>query len=166
MYQDLFRLQEEIFKVLANQKRLEIIQLLHGRPLSVNEIALGLGLRQANISQHLSLLRQHRLVRTRRRGRRIYYSLTDETIGEAASMVREFLKNQYNVSASELDKLTSDETEIYPVTVDPVCGLRLSVRETVAEYSYDSQTYQFCSPSCYRQFHENPSEYAPAVSSE
>jgi DNA-binding transcriptional ArsR family regulator len=68
MYQKLFKLQEDTLKVVANQKRLEIIQLLNNRELPVNEMVEMLGIRQANLSQHLSLLREAKIVTTRRDG--------------------------------------------------------------------------------------------------
>ena len=55
LYHRLFSLQEDVFKTIASRKRLEIIQLLKIRELSVSEMVEMLGVRQSNLSQHLSL---------------------------------------------------------------------------------------------------------------
>ena len=57
MYSELFRLQANLLKVLAQPKRLEIIHLLRDQRLNVTEIYSMLDLPQANVSQHLLALR-------------------------------------------------------------------------------------------------------------
>jgi len=64
-------------KVLANTKRLLILHnLTAAGELSVEEIAEASNLRQPSLSQHLAKLRAAGFVRTRRNGKRIYYSLS------------------------------------------------------------------------------------------
>jgi len=70
-----------IYRILSNAKRLEILNTLKGRELTVNTISNALGIRLSNVSQHLSLLRSHKLVRTKRQGQSIVYSLTDQRRG-------------------------------------------------------------------------------------
>lgn len=62
-------------KTLANRHRLMLVcQLIDGeRP--VGELAEALGIRDSTASQHLALLRKDRIVRTRREGQTIYYSI-------------------------------------------------------------------------------------------
>src|SRR3989338_6106504 len=98
MYQQVLGLEEETFKVLASRKRLEILQLLKNRELSVNEMVEMLGLRQPNLSQHLSLLRQHQLVKVNRRGQKIYYGLAGNEITEAVDMIYRFLQTRHGFS--------------------------------------------------------------------
>jgi ArsR family transcriptional regulator, virulence genes transcriptional regulator len=65
----------ELLKALSNPVRLKILcQLIEGE-LSVGEIAGRLAARDTLVSQHLSLLRKDRLVKTRREGQTIFYAI-------------------------------------------------------------------------------------------
>ncbi|MEK7106436.1 MAG: metalloregulator ArsR/SmtB family transcription factor, partial [Patescibacteria group bacterium] len=58
----------EIYKILANPKRLEILNLLREQEMPVEELVKILGISKANVSQHLSLLRHAKLVTVHRIG--------------------------------------------------------------------------------------------------
>ena len=75
MYHIIFRLHTQLLKALANEKRLEIIHLLRDQELTVSEIQTMLDLEQANLSQHLMVLRKLEVVTTRKDGKEIYYKL-------------------------------------------------------------------------------------------
>lgn len=72
----------EIYKILANPKRLEILNLLREQEMSVEDLVKTLGVTKANVSQHLALLRHSRLVVVRRDGLNGYYSIIDPRIVE------------------------------------------------------------------------------------
>lgn len=158
MYQQLFSLQEEIFKTIANQKRLELIQLLHGRELTVTEMIEMLGIRQANVSQHLAELRQAKIVSTRRDGVRVYYHLTDERIAKACTLIKLFLQAQHNIEPAMLEMMQNDES-LFPVVKDVVCGMRISVPHAGGSSIYDHQTYYFCASGCQQKFEAQPASY-------
>lgn len=65
----------ELMKALANPKRLLILCQLAEGERSVGQLAKMLGMREAAVSQQLALLRKDRLVRARRDGQTIWYSL-------------------------------------------------------------------------------------------
>ena len=67
----------EIFSLLGQPARLQIVLLIGKGEICVCHIEAVLGFRQAYISQQLMGLRQAGWVLTRREGRKIYYSLTD-----------------------------------------------------------------------------------------
>ncbi len=156
MYQQLFRLEEEALKVMANQKRLEIIQLLNHKELSVSEMVAMLGIPQANLSQHLSVLRQSSLVKVRRHGQRIYYSLADKNIAKAADIIYRFLEKRERMDIP----VSKKAGEIYPIVKDPVCGMRVSVHEAFAHTQYNGQTYFFCAGGCAKKFASRPKNFA------
>lgn len=62
-------------------------------------MARALGLRQANLSQHLMLLRERGIVTTRRQGLNIYYSLSSPKIVQACEIMREVLAEHLARSA-------------------------------------------------------------------
>ena len=70
------------FKALGDPTRVRIIHLLSQAELCVHDLTQLLGTTQPAMSHHLRLLRMLRLVRTRRDGRAIYYSLDDEHVLE------------------------------------------------------------------------------------
>lgn len=69
---------EELLKAMANRHRLIILCQLIDQERSVGELAGILDLRDANVSQHLALLRKDGLVTTRREGQTIWYSIASE----------------------------------------------------------------------------------------
>lgn len=70
--------QVEICKVIGNSRRLLILWILSKGELSVNEIAAKAGSTLQNISQHLNILKNSDIVKTRRDGQTIYYQISDE----------------------------------------------------------------------------------------
>ena len=92
--EEIYRLHARILKTLAQPKRLMIMDFLHSGPKSVGEIVEGLGLPQANVSQHLAALRAEELVNTRREGNTICYSLVSEKVVEACDLFHEFLQER------------------------------------------------------------------------
>lgn len=94
MKKEIFELQAEICKTLANPKRLEIIAALKEGELSVGELVDKLGITKANVSQHLAVLRQRRVVSSRRDGVNIFYSIHNPKIIEACSLMKAVLMEQ------------------------------------------------------------------------
>jgi len=72
----------EFFRIFGDTTRIRIIQLLMEHDVSVNDIAMTLGLEQSVVSHQLRILRSANLVRQRRDGRKIFYTLDDEHIGQ------------------------------------------------------------------------------------
>jgi DNA-binding transcriptional ArsR family regulator len=66
----------DLFKLLAHADRLRLIEELRLGEKDVNGLAAALGLPATRVSQHLALLRAHRLVEDRRAGRSHFYSLS------------------------------------------------------------------------------------------
>jgi DNA-binding transcriptional ArsR family regulator len=86
-----FEMQAEICKTLANPTRLRILHVLRDGEKSVGQLAELLCLRQANLSQHLSIMRQSQILKTRKQGSNIYYSVAFPKINAACDLVRELL---------------------------------------------------------------------------
>ena len=82
------RLQAEFCKGMAHPKRILILRTLKSGEKTVGELAKLTGLPQANVSQHLAVLRQFGLLSTRREGTNIYYAIGDHRIIEACELVR------------------------------------------------------------------------------
>jgi DNA-binding transcriptional ArsR family regulator len=87
-------LHAQILKSLAQPRRLMILDYLHSGEKSVGELAQLLGLPQANVSQHLAVLRAQEIVATRREGNTIFYSLVDARVVQACDLFHEFLADR------------------------------------------------------------------------
>jgi DNA-binding transcriptional ArsR family regulator len=68
------------FRVLAVPARLRILQQLRGEPHHVTALIAATGLRQANLSKHLSVLHRHGLVARVRVGRFVRYAIADPAV--------------------------------------------------------------------------------------
>lgn len=75
----------EVFRMLADPTRVQVLWALGGRELSVNELAEFVGKPAPSVSQHLAKLRMARLVQTRRAGTTIYYSVENEHVRQLLS---------------------------------------------------------------------------------
>jgi DNA-binding transcriptional ArsR family regulator len=72
----------EIFRMLADPTRIRVLWALTSGELSVTELAELVGKPAPSVSQHLAKLRMARLVRTRRDGTTIFYSLENEHVSQ------------------------------------------------------------------------------------
>jgi DNA-binding transcriptional ArsR family regulator len=72
----------EIFKALSDPTRLRVISLLAQAELCVCDLAVALGVSQSAMSHQLRTLRDLRLVRRRREGRQVFYTLDDEHVAD------------------------------------------------------------------------------------
>src|ERR671910_2257283 len=78
-----------VAKALGNGRRAEIVDLLCQGERSVEDVAGEIGQSVANTSHHLQQLLRAGLVRTRRDGTRIHYSLASPRVGELWAAVRD-----------------------------------------------------------------------------
>lgn len=70
----------ETFRALGDSTRIKIVYALADQPLCVCDLAQVVGVSEPAVSQHLRLLRSLRIVRGRREGKMVYYSLEDEHV--------------------------------------------------------------------------------------
>lgn len=67
-------------RALANEDRLLLLCSLCGGEACVSDLEARLDIRQPTLSQQLGVLRRRSLVRTRRSGKQVYYSIADEKV--------------------------------------------------------------------------------------
>jgi ArsR family transcriptional regulator len=85
---EVYRLQAEVLKTLANPRRLEIVHLLADGPREVGRLAEEMGISQPNVSQHLAVMRSAGVVEAEREGREVRYRLSDPEIICACETMR------------------------------------------------------------------------------
>ena len=158
MYSQIFELHAELLKALAHPRRLEIVQLLRDQELTVTDIYEMLDLPQANISQHLMILRDAGIVLTQRDGKQIIYSLAHPKIIEASDDLREVLIDQHKGSELEAS-LRLHMKDLVPLVHDPVCQMRVSPKTASDSIEYQGQRYYFCASGCSKKFNTHPEKY-------
>jgi DNA-binding transcriptional ArsR family regulator len=82
----------DLFGVLAHPDRIRIIEELRSGELDVNHVQQAIGLPQSRVSQHLAILRAHRVVAERREARHVYYRLSDPALAHWILSGAEFLR--------------------------------------------------------------------------
>lgn len=74
----------DLFGVLSHPLRIRIVEELHGGEKDVNSLAQILGISHSGVSQHLALLRVHKVIIERREGRNVFYRLRHEGLASWA----------------------------------------------------------------------------------
>ncbi|MDI6801393.1 MAG: metalloregulator ArsR/SmtB family transcription factor [Thermodesulfovibrionales bacterium] len=87
----IYELQAEICKILSSPKRIEIINALKNGEKTVTELVEILGTPKANVSQHLAVMRHRGILKSRRDGVSIYYTIANPKVVQACSIMREVL---------------------------------------------------------------------------
>jgi DNA-binding transcriptional ArsR family regulator len=131
-----------LFKTLGHAKRLEIVTLLQGHSLTVNQIVQMTALRQSTVSQHLILLKKHKLVCVKKIGKEVYYSLCTDTFIKLSNLVKTFTRLT-PVSGAE------------PTVVDPICHMHLTPETASYTTEYAGVRHYFCGRGCLKEFHVN-----------
>jgi len=94
----------QILKACADDTRLRILSILSDKELTVKDICAALGVSQPNISKHLSRLRLLKVVKDKRTGNKVFYSLNksiDTFQGQIASFI---VSRFYAVAIFKKDK--------------------------------------------------------------
>jgi DNA-binding transcriptional ArsR family regulator len=94
-----------IFKVLAHPTRLHIIETLRSAELSVGAILEEVKVEPANLSQHLSVLRQSHLVTTHKDANQVFYSLRDPLLIDVLEAMRKYFQKHFEDSIEILRQM-------------------------------------------------------------
>lgn len=76
-------------KAMSHPLRLKILCVLGDREVSVQDIVENVGTSQSNISQHLAILRDKGVLRTRKEANRVYYRIADKRTLQLIGMMRD-----------------------------------------------------------------------------
>jgi len=103
----------DIVRAIADENRVRVLMVLRTRELCVCQIVDMLGLAPSTVSKHISILRQARLVESRKDGRWIYYRLSGNDAPETVRSAIEWLSN----SIGNDPRITGDAEKI-----DAICS--------------------------------------------
>jgi ArsR family transcriptional regulator len=111
MPDELRRFKAGIFQALAHPTRIAIVELLRDEgEVPVGTIHERLRLEQANVSQHLAVLRARRIVVGRKEGNQVFYSLRDRIIGRVLDLMRQYFQTHLQEALELLQEMKTDET--------------------------------------------------------
>jgi ArsR family transcriptional regulator len=82
-----------IFQALGHPTRIAILEVLRDRELSSRTIQEKLGIEQANLSQHLAILRSRQIVMNRKNGNQVFYSIRNPVLVEVLDIMRLYCQN-------------------------------------------------------------------------
>ena len=90
MPESLRQFKAEFFHALAHPTRIAILEMLRDGELAAGEIIDRLGMEQANVSQHLAVLRSKLIVVNRKAGNQVFYSVRDPLIVKVMDLMRKY----------------------------------------------------------------------------
>jgi ArsR family transcriptional regulator len=100
----LYEVKANLFKGLAHPFRIRILELLSASPeVSVADLQAETALEASHLSQHLAVLRRHRLVESERRASHVYYRLTDPGVADLLAVARTLLLTVLEAERDLLD---------------------------------------------------------------
>jgi len=98
----LLEMHADMCQAMANPHRLAIMYALKDGERCVGDLAAILGISVHNVSQHLRILRERLLVRARKEGQTVYYSVTNPKFVQACALIREGLVEEHEAAGRSL----------------------------------------------------------------
>ena len=98
----LFRMHAELCKAMANEHRQAILHTICNSERCVGDLAAEIGISVHNVSQHLRVLKEQRLVASRKEGQTVYYHVTNQKFMEACALMRQALLEQHHAQDETL----------------------------------------------------------------
>ena len=100
--QPVFHAHAELCKALASEHRLAILYTLSAGERCVGDLATEVGISVHNVSQHLRLLKERRLVQSRKEAQTVYYSITNPKFIQGCTLIRQALIEQHQAQGQSL----------------------------------------------------------------
>ena len=110
MQDALRRFKADIFQALAHPTRIAILEFLGAGELSAGELIEKLGMEQANVSQHLAVLRAKQIVANRKLGNQVLYSVRDPIINKVLQLMRQYFHAHLREAMEMLEEMEKPVT--------------------------------------------------------
>jgi ArsR family transcriptional regulator len=92
MQEKLREYKASVFQAMSHPTRIAILEALRDRELSARAIQEKLGVEQANLSQHLAILRNRQIVSSRKDGNQVFYSIRNPMLVEVLDIMRRYFQ--------------------------------------------------------------------------
>ena len=97
-----------IFQALAHPTRIAIVETLRDGEISARAIQERLGIEQANLSQHLAILRSRQIVVNRKEGNQVFYSLRNKVLLKVLDVMRQYFQANLNEAVQMLAQMKAE----------------------------------------------------------
>jgi len=97
-----------VFQALAHPTRIAIVEILRDGELSAGAMLERLGVEQANLSQHLTILRSRQIVVNRKEGNQVFYSLRNPVLVKVLDLMRRYCQSDLNDAIQMLDEVNRE----------------------------------------------------------
>ena len=97
-----------IFQALAHPSRIAIIEVLRDGELPAGTIQERVGVEQANLSQHLAVLRSRQIIVNRKEGNQVFYSLRDPMLIEVLDIMRRYFQANLSQAIAMLEQVEGE----------------------------------------------------------
>lgn len=102
MQNGFYELHANICGIFSSPRRLEILDTLRDKELTVTEILDSMSISKTNLSQHLSLMKDRGILNSRREGQHIYYSVSSKKVIQAYDLMSDVLREMIDRRLSRL----------------------------------------------------------------
>ncbi|MQA31856.1 MAG: metalloregulator ArsR/SmtB family transcription factor [Luteitalea sp.] len=99
----------QIFQALAHPTRIAIVEALRDGEVSAGTLLAQLQVEQANLSQHLTVLRAKQVVVSRKVGNQVYYSIRDRALIQVLDLLKQYFNAHLNETVAMLGEIDSQE---------------------------------------------------------
>ncbi len=99
----------QIFQALANPTRIAIVEALRDGELTAGALLTHLQVEQANLSQHLAVLRAKQVVVSRKSGNQVYYALRDPVLLQVLDLLKQYFSAHLNETLAMLGEIDAEE---------------------------------------------------------
>ena len=106
--QTLRRFKARIFQALAHPTRIAIVEALREGELPAGKLLEMLDVEQANLSQHLAVLRASQIVVNRKAGNQVYYAVRDPVLLQVLDLLRQYFYSQLHDTLAVLGEMDEE----------------------------------------------------------
>src|ERR1039458_3299744 len=100
--------QATVFQALAHPTRIAIVEILRDGELSAGALQARLGIEQANLSQHLTILRSRQIVVNRKGGNQVFYSLPNPVLGQVLDIMRHYCQTNLHQAIQMMGEMNRE----------------------------------------------------------
>jgi len=97
-----------VFQALAHPTRVAIVETLRDGETSAGAILERLGIEQANLSQHLAVLRSRQIVAARKEGNQVFYSLRNKVLVKVLDLMRQYFQANLTEAVQMLGEVRAE----------------------------------------------------------
>jgi len=97
-----------VFQALAHPTRIAIVEKLRNGELSAGALQEQLAVEQANLSQHLAILRNRQIVLNRKEGNQVFYSLRNPVLVEVLDIMRRYCQANLTEAIQMLGEMDAE----------------------------------------------------------